>query len=135
MAAPLSQIQVSPIPDRLGHYLAEELKFQTDDSGDPPPPRYKLDITVTESVGGLIVNLRNLSTDAAAVTLTATYTLVEIQGGRQVTTGSATATASYDRSAQRFANVRAAREAEIRATNVLADQIRTRLGSAVLNQQ
>ena len=86
-------------------------------------------------VGGLIVNLRSLTSDAAAVTLTATYTLVEIQGGRQVTTGRRPRPPPMTDPQQRFANVRAARDAEIRAANVLADQIRTRLGIALLNQK
>jgi LPS-assembly lipoprotein len=37
--------------------------------------------------------------------------------------------ASYDRSSQRFANIRAARDAEIRDTRVLAEQIKTRLAA------
>ncbi len=43
------------------------------------------------------------------------------------------AMASYDRDAQRFANIRAARDAEIRAAKTLADQIRTRLAVALQN--
>jgi LPS-assembly lipoprotein len=135
VSAQLSQIEVAPIPDRVGHYLAEELKFQTDGSGAPPPPKYRLIVTTTESVGGLIVNLHTLTSDAASVTLNATYSLVEIEGGREVARGSASATASYDRSQQRFANVRAARDAEIRAASVLADQIRTRIGIALLDRK
>jgi len=133
--AQLAQIQVSPIPDRVGHYLAEELKFQTDGSGAPPPPRYRLDVTMTESVAPLLTDIKSLTTDAASVTLNATYSLVEIAGEREVSKGSASAITSYDRSEQRYANVRAARDAEIRATNLLADQIRTRLGIALLNQK
>ncbi|MFI5013779.1 MAG: LPS assembly lipoprotein LptE [Hyphomicrobiales bacterium] len=133
VSAQLSQVEVAPIPDRVGHYLAEELKFQTDGSGPPPAPRFRLNITTTESVGGLITNLRSLTSDAASVTVTASYSLVEIAGGKEVAKGTATAAASYDRSQQRFANVRAARDAELRAATVLADQIRTRVGIALLD--
>jgi LPS-assembly lipoprotein len=129
----LAQVEVAPIPDRVGHYLAEELKFETNGSGASPSPKYKLTITTGETLGGLIVNLHSLTSDAAALTLTANYSLVEIEGGKEVTRGTATATASYDRSQQRFANVRAARDAEIRAATVLADQIRTRIGIALLD--
>ncbi len=133
--AQLARIDVPPIPDRVGHYLAEELKFETNGSGEDPAPKYRLNITTQETLGGLIVNLHSLTSDAAALTLTANYSLVEIEGGKEVTKGSASATASYDRSQQRFANVRAARDAEIRAATVLADQIRTRVGIALLNQK
>ena len=40
-------------------------------------------------------------------------------------------TASYDRTSQRFANIRAARDAEIRDAKALADQIRTRIMAAL----
>jgi LPS-assembly lipoprotein len=133
--AQLAQIEVSPIADRVGHYLAEELKFQTDGSGTPPPPRYRLEATVTENVGGLLVNLRSLSSDAAQVTLTVTYKLVEIGSDKQITSGAVSSAASYDRSEQRFANVRAARDSEIRAAVEAADLIRTRLSLALQNQK
>jgi LPS-assembly lipoprotein len=133
--AQLSQVEVAPIAERVGHYLAEELKFQTDGSGNPPPPRYRLNITVTESTSPAIINIRNTTSDVAAVTLTATYSLIEIAGGHEVTKGTATANDSYDRYQNRYANLRAARDAEIRATNLLADQIRTRIGIALLNLQ
>ena len=132
--AQLAQIEVAPILDRAGHYVAEELKFETDGSGTRPPPRYRLNITLQENTLGTIVNLQTLTSDAATLTLTANYSLVEIDGA-EVTKGVATASASYDRSQQRFANVRAARDAEIRAAGVIADQIRTRLGIALLNRK
>ena len=65
----LAQVEVAPIPDRVGHYLAEELKFETNGSGASPSPKYKLTITTGETLGGLIVNLHSLTSDAAALTL------------------------------------------------------------------
>ena len=46
-----------------------------------------------------------------------------------VTGGSATGTATYDRGVQRFATVRAERDAEIRLAKTLAEQIKTRLAA------
>jgi LPS-assembly lipoprotein len=46
-----------------------------------------------------------------------------------VATGSAFAVTSYERSSQRFANLRAARDAEIRSARALAEQIRVRLAA------
>ena len=131
----LARIEVAPIPDRLGHYLAEELKFDTDGSGNRPTPKYRLVVTATSSVGGLVVNLSQLRSDAAQVVVTATYTLTAIEGGEKITSGTATASASYDRTEQRYANVRAARDAEIRAVQLLADQLRTRLAIALLDRK
>ena len=134
VSAKLSQVEVAPIPERVGHYLAEELKFQTDGSGRPSPPRYRLTVVVESTAAGIIVNIHTLSTDSAAVSLTATYTLTEIGSDRQVAQGVVGGAASYDRSAQRFANVRAARDAEIRAAGSAAEQIRTRIGIALMGQ-
>ena len=50
-----------------------------------------------------------------------------------ITTGTATAQATYDRFNQRFATVRAARDAEIRLAKTLAEQVKTRL-AATLSQ-
>jgi LPS-assembly lipoprotein len=59
----------------------------------------------------------------------ADYRLLPIAGGAPAASGVAFVTASYDRTSQRFANLRAARDAEIRSARSLADQIRTRLAA------
>jgi LPS-assembly lipoprotein len=43
--------------------------------------------------------------------------------------GTAAVVASYDRTTQRFSSVRAARDAEIRDAERLADEIRTRIAA------
>jgi LPS-assembly lipoprotein len=131
----LAEIEVAPIPERVGHYLAEELKFETDGSGNRPSPRYRLTISATSTAVGTIVDIGSQRADAAVVQVNATYSLAEIAGGRAVTSGAVYASASYDRTEQRYANVRAARDAEIRAATVLADQIRTRLAVALLKEK
>jgi LPS-assembly lipoprotein len=131
----LAEIEVPSIPDRVGHYLVEELKFETDGSGNPPPPRYRLALSATSTALPTIVDIGMQRADAATVTVSATFALTEIVSGRAITSGSANASAPYDRTEQRFANVRAARDAEIRAATVLADQIRTRLAIALLNEK
>jgi len=61
----------------------------------------------------------------------ANYTLKTFDGTRTIASGKATASASYDRFTQRFTNVRAAREAEMRVAKLLSEQIRTRLAAAL----
>lgn len=60
------------------------------------------------------------------------YSLESLDGGRVITDGVATATATYDRSVQRFASQRAARDAEIRLAKVLSEQIKTRIASVLV---
>jgi LPS-assembly lipoprotein len=68
---------------------------------------------------------------AATVTVNADYQLVPVQGGEPVTKGRATVVASYDRTSQRFTNLRAARDAEIRDAKALSDQISTLIAAAI----
>jgi hypothetical protein len=52
-------------------------------------------------------------------------------GGEPIAKGQASVVASYDRTSQRFSNLRAARDAEIRDAKRLADEIRIRLAAAI----
>ena len=79
------------------------------------------------------VDLRAIvsSREAGTIIGTVKFSLESLDGTRVVTEGVATSTAIYDRSVQRFSSLRAARDAEIRLAKVLADQIRTRIASAL----
>ena len=127
----LRAIKVEPVPDRLGHYLANELIFALNGTGSNPPPKYRLQIKVSQRVQSPIIDSVSGRATAGTVLVDADYTLVPIGGGAPVASGTAFAAASYDRSSQRFANIRAARDGEIRGAKALADQIRTRLAIAL----
>jgi LPS-assembly lipoprotein len=132
----LAGIVVDQVPDRLGHYLVQELGFALDGSGtDKAKPRYRLSITTTESVGSAIVNSINGTATSAYIYGTATYTLKRIGTDEAIYTGVASANATYTRNEQRFASVRAARDAEIRVAEQLAEQIRNRLAAKLATNQ
>jgi len=127
----LKAIEVAPIPQRLGHYLGDELIFALNGTGAHVTPRYRLIVTTSEGTQTALVDtVTGLSTGATVVT-TVHYTLVPIGGGPPITHGTAFATASYDRTPQRFSDMRAARDAEQRDARVLADQIRTQLAQVL----
>lgn len=129
LQAKLSGIVIDEVPDRFGHYLVQELGFDLNGSGKEGTARYRLSITTSESVQPAVVN--SLTGVATSATLfgTATFHLVETATGKDVLTGVAQATASYSRNDQRFASVRAARDAEIRVAEQLAEQIKTRIAA------
>ena len=131
LASELQAIAVEPIPDRLGHYLGNELIFALNGTGSEVTPKYRLLVTVAERVATPIVDTFQSRATAATVFVDAYYRLTPVGGGAAVAVGTATTAATYDRSAQRFANLRAARDAEIRDAKVLADQIRTRIAAAL----
>ncbi|MFO1150189.1 MAG: LPS assembly lipoprotein LptE [Alsobacter sp.] len=126
----LAGIVIDQVPDRFGHYLVQELGFALDGSGtDSAKARYRLSIKTTESVNSSIVNTITGNATAAYVSGSANYTLTRIGTDEVVYSGSASAIASYTRNEQRFASVRAARDAEIRVAEQLAEQIRNRLAA------
>lgn len=136
LAAAMAAVDVEPVQsaagqERLGHYLRSELTFNLDGSGQPSPKRYRLAMTASERVQTPIVNSVTGRADSATVMVAVVYKLTAVDG-RTVAEGTAQSSASYDRTSQRFASVRAARDAEIRLARVLADQIRTRLSTALL---
>src|SRR4051812_31579273 len=133
----LASIEVAPVgtnqtKERIGHYLRSELIYELDGSGEPSPKRYKLAMSVTDAIQTPIVDSVTGRAISAIYVPTVSYTLKSFNG-KLVTTGTATVSASYDRATQRFATVRAARDAEIRAAKELAQQIKTRLAAALLN--
>jgi LPS-assembly lipoprotein len=120
--------------ERIGHYLRNELAFDLDGSGEPPPKRYKLTLTVNDGLASPIVDAATGRAVSAILNLDVDYALTNLDGTQTITRGTATASATYERTAQRFADVRAARDAEIRAAKLLAEQIRTRLAAALVSR-
>ncbi len=49
LAAELQAIAVDEIPQRLGHYVRNELIFGLNGTGSQPPPRYRLMVTFSAS--------------------------------------------------------------------------------------
>jgi LPS-assembly lipoprotein len=128
----LQSIKVEPIPDRIGHYLTNELIFALNGTGSAPPPKYRLVVTVRERLSTPVVNTVTGEAQAGDVNVDADYRLYLIAGGGEpVASGNVSEFVVYDRSTQRLSNVRAARDAEIRNAKVLADQIRTRIAVAL----
>jgi LPS-assembly lipoprotein len=134
----LASIDVPEVewPSRLantGHYLRSELIYALNGSGSDTPKRYKLALALTESQSSPVVDSEFGTASSVIVGGTLTYTLTSLDGKTVVTQGTATSSASFDRFPQRFANIRAARDAEIRLARDLAQQVRTRLSLVLAN--
>ncbi|MCW2284173.1 LPS-assembly lipoprotein [Rhodoblastus acidophilus] len=128
----LQLIKVEPIPDRLGHYVTNELISQLNGTGSSPTPKYRLVVTLTERMSTPIINTFTGQAEAAAIAVDAKYQLFPVAGGdKPLVSGSVTEAVSYDRTSQRLSNVRAARDAEIRNARTIAEQIRTRIAAAL----
>ncbi|WP_442754369.1 hypothetical protein ACNHKD_15430 [Methylocystis sp. JAN1] len=131
LASELQSIEVEEIPGRMGHYVRNELIYGFNGTGSTVQPRYRLSVTLRERVQTPILDTVTGRATSATVIADADYKLVTWPQNVEVTKGTAFNIASYDRFSNRFANVRAARDAEIRDAKVIADSIRTRVATEV----
>ena len=129
MEKELQAIKVEPIADRTGHYLAQELMFAFNGTGEEVPPRYRLIVAVKERIQSPVVDTVTYRATSATVIEDAEFRLVPVAGGEPLMKGVAFGVASYDRFSQRISNVRAARDAQVRDARALAEQIRTQIAA------
>jgi LPS-assembly lipoprotein len=128
----LRAIEVAPIPNRIGHYLAEDLIAELNGTGQTAlPPKYRLVVTISLGTQTPTVNSEINVASSATLTGDATYALIKVDGGKEVLKGTASEAAAYDRTTQRYADLRAARDAEIRVARALSSTISLRLATAL----
>jgi LPS-assembly lipoprotein len=127
----MREVEVAPIPDRIGHYLGDDLIAKMNGSGESPPAKYRLTIRLAQTSQTPTVESQINTADAATFTGIAKFDLMKIDGNVLLYSGSATAAAVYDRTLQSYADLRAARDAEIRVARALADEIELRVAAAL----
>jgi LPS-assembly lipoprotein len=119
---PLSRIAVA---------VRNDLVFQTTGGDAPAPPAYRLKIALSSSTLSVIVDIQSNRPDVQNYALNATYELTDVKTGKVVLTDQTFSRVSYDMPGeqQRFAGTRALRDAENRAAQIIADNIKSRLAS------
>jgi len=128
-------IEVQPIPNRIGHYLAENLIADLNGTGQvASPPKYRLAVKVSTGTQTPTVNSMVSVATSATLTGDADFVLTKVDGGAEVAKGTANAAAAYDRTNQRYSNLRAARDAEIRLARALSQEISLRVASALASK-
>lgn len=126
----VEEVAVAPASDVVAHQLRQELTFALDGTGAATTvgdKRYSLRVTVAVSTVSPIVDATTLRASVSTLTGSARYSLVTIEGEREIDAGTVTGTATFERPTQRFAAVRARRDAEIRLADTLAQEIKTRV--------
>lgn len=129
----MATIDVHIIPnvnqERVAHYVENELAFDLDGSGTERDKKFRLELRLTESLITSSVNAQTGQATTAILTLTGDYKLFPSGSDQPVTSGKAVVSTSYDRTPQRFVDVRAARDAQIRAAKQLAEQMQARMAA------
>jgi LPS-assembly lipoprotein len=129
----MREVEVAPVPERIGHYLTDDLISRMNGSGETPKPKYRLTIKLGKTVQTPTIQSQVQQADSATVTGTALFTLTRIDGDKDkpLFAGSATSSAVYDRTLQSYADLRANRDAELRVAKSLADEIELRVAAAL----
>lgn len=134
----LSSIQVEEIdapngtPEaRLGVEVRNALIFGLTGGSGQLPPTHQLKINLKGLSQNVIVDITTARPDMEIYGIDANYSLIDLTTKKAVLTGRAFARASYDipGQEQRFARQRGQRDAENRASTIVAEQIKSRLAS------
>jgi LPS-assembly lipoprotein len=116
---------------RLGVAIRNDLMFKAYGGGTGMPPTYKLTMRLVTSRTSVIVDSTTARPEIENYGIDVSYELREIVTDKVVMTGSTTARVTNDAPGQeqRFARERGLRDAEDRASKVIAEAISTRLAS------
>ena len=129
----LAQVQVAPVPGRVGQRIRNELIFQTTGGGQPVRPQYRLEIAVRESVTSTLVQTDGESL-GQLYTVDASFQLVRISDNTVALKGISYGRAGFERFESIFSNVRAKQNAEDRAAKTVGEELKSRL-TAFLSSQ
>jgi len=138
ISAAMAGVDVMQIPAangtpeaRLAVALRNDLLFDLNGGTAPSVPTHQLRITLASQRLSVIVDVTTARPDNEIYGLNASYSLVDLRTGKVVLTDNTFSRVSYDipGQQQRFARARGLRDAETRATRVIAENIRNRLAS------
>jgi LPS-assembly lipoprotein len=127
------EVEWPPALANTGHYLRSEVIYALNGSGSDTPKRYVLKMALAQSQTSPVIDTEIGAASSVILGGTLTYTLTSLDGKTVIAQGVATSSSSFDRFPQRFANIRANRDAEIRLAKDLAQQVRTRLSAVLAN--
>jgi len=116
---------------RIAVNVRNDLIYNLTGGGAGASPTYRLDIRLAVSQQQVIVDINSGRPDIQNYGINASYTLTDLNSRKVVVNGQTFSRVSYDvpGQEQRFAGQRALRDAEDRAAQVIATNIKSRLAS------
>lgn len=138
IATAMAGVDVQQIPAangspeaRLAVDIRDGLLFSLNGGTTPSVPTHQLRVRLVSQRLSVIVDVTTARPDNEIYGLNASYQLVELKTGKTVLTDETFSRVSYDipGQQQRFARARGLRDAETRAAQVIAENIRNRLAS------
>lgn len=131
----LARVAVAPVSGGYLEYsLKAELDFLLGNGAIARDPRYVLTVKTAQNRVSSIIDAATSRPQSVAIQVEATYELKEVATGRIRASGKTFGSANYDRSNQRFATIRAQRDAEERLGKALAERLRILVSTSLLQE-
>ncbi len=131
----MRDVEVVAIDGRVGQEVRNDIIFElTGGAGNPSGAPYRLNMKVSTNSYNAIIDPSSGLPQTETVSLDVNYSLKDFANDRVVLTSVATARVSIDATQQRYARVRAVRDAENRAAKLVAEQVRSRVASFFLTK-
>ena len=125
----LARMEVAPVPGRVGQRLRNELIYQATGTGNAAiEPIYRLEIVVRESISAVLVQIDGNSS-GSVYNLNASFRLVRLDDKSIALQGESYGRGAFQRFDSVFSNVRARKEAEDRAAETVAEDLKSRLAA------
>jgi len=129
----LRDVEIVPIEGRVGQELRNDLIFElSGGAGNPVGAPYQLLLRVATNSFSAILDRQSGLAQAETIMLDVNFRLKDVANDKIVMTDKVIARVTVDSTNQRYARIRAMREAENRAAQEIAEQIRSRIASYFL---
>lgn len=129
VAERMSQVEIAQIPGRVGQRVRNELAFHNTGGAAVPPPAYRLEIALRETLHTTLVQSDGTSRGQIYL-LEASFKLVSLKNPKHVLfEGISYGRGAFERFDSIYSNVRAREDAENRVARTIADDLKTRVGT------
>jgi LPS-assembly lipoprotein len=129
----MHDVEIAKIDGRVGQEVRNDIIFElSGGEGNPTGAPYRLNLQIATNSYNAIIDVTTGLPQTETVAFDVSYKLQDVANDKIVLTDKAIARVSIDRSQQRYARVRAVRDAENRAAKIVAEQIRARVASYFL---
>ncbi|MEN3929614.1 LPS assembly lipoprotein LptE [Microvirga sp. W0021] len=125
----VEKMAVSYEQEELAHELRSELIYLLNGSGMPAPKAYKLKLSYSQASASPMIDAETGRATTTTLTGTVNYTLTDFDNKVISAQGRVQSMVTYERPSQRFASLRANRDAQKRLAKELARHVKTRLAA------
>jgi LPS-assembly lipoprotein len=124
----LAQLDVAPIPGRVGQRLRNELIYQSTGGGLAQEPAYRLEIVIRESITPTLVQ-QDGNSSGSVYNLKTSFRLIRLADKSVALQGDSSGRVAFQRFDSVFSNVRARRDAEDRAAKTVGEELKGRIAA------